>query len=106
MQEKTADLCQSAPLVDGAPLTCHTCGAPLCLRKQMINLAVGNVEDMFCLLCLAKDSSQSPQELLAGLSLYINKRDCLRKEWARYTDVSYCPDRLGCLPDICFATHE
>ena len=90
------------PLVPGAALVCAGCGARLCLRKQVVNLALGHVDRMWCLTCLSLESGQSPAEILSGLKAYIQGRDCFRKEWVRYESVEYCPDRQGCLPGICF----
>lgn len=90
------------PLVAGAPLSCCGCGARLCLRKQVINLALGHVEQMWCLLCLSREGGQTPQEILSGLKTYIRSRDCFLKEWARYETVEFCPDREGCMPGVCF----
>ena len=90
------------PLVADAPRQCHNCGAALCLRKQVINLALGNDEEMLCLNCLGSDSRQKPAEVLSRLAEYIARRPCFSKEWARYENVDYCPDRGGCLPEVCF----
>ena len=91
-----------SPFVEGAPRDCAACGAPLCLRKQVINLAMGNTETMHCLGCLAKESDETPAGVLANLMSYVQMRDCFAKEWKRYSDVSFCPDRQGCHPDLCF----
>ena len=90
------------PLVSGAALTCAGCGARLCLRKQVVNLALGHVDRMWCLSCLSLQSGQSPAEILSGLKAYIQGRDCFRKEWVRYETTDDCPDPHRCLPDICF----
>jgi hypothetical protein len=90
------------PVVDGAPDACADCSAPLCLRKQVLNLALGNTDEMWCLNCLARDNEQTPQDVLEGLIDYVFSRDCFRKEWLRYVSVQHCPDRAGCLPDTCF----
>jgi hypothetical protein len=89
------------PLVDGAPRNCDRCGAALCLRKQVINLALGFVDQMFCLGCLGKDN-QTPAELLESLRDYIDGRECFAKQWIRYSSVEYCPDQTGCIPHQCF----
>lgn len=89
--------------VADAKTTCSQCEAPLCLRKQVINLALGNSDEMFCLECLAKDSSQRADEVLSGIQAYIVSRDCFRKQWERYVNVDYCPDPNGCFPAVCFA---
>jgi hypothetical protein len=88
--------------VTSAPRYCSSCRAPLCLRKQVVNLALGNTDEMFCLVCLGAESSRSPQEVVANLTGYIMSRECFRKEWVRYKDVSYCPDPMNCCPNTCF----
>lgn len=90
------------PLVEGAARLCHKCQAPLCLRKQVINLALGLTEEMMCLSCLGKENEQDPRELLEGLRDYIDQRECFAKQWRRYESVDYCPDRHGCISDVCF----
>ena len=89
-------------LLDGVPEACIKCGASLCLRKQVINLALGNEEDMRCLKCLAKECSAQPEKILANARGYIQARDCFRKEWKRYRSVDDCPDPKGCIPATCF----
>jgi hypothetical protein len=89
-------------LIPDAPSVCFVCGAALCLRKQTINLALGNDTNMKCLKCLAQESAVNEATILKNTSGYILNRDCLRKEWVRYEQVEHCPDRAGCIPDICF----
>jgi hypothetical protein len=91
------------PRVKDVPTDCCRCGAPLCLRKQVVNLALGNTEQMYCLQCISEESQQSPAEVLDGLKHYIDQRDCFKKEWLRYESVEFCPDRAGCIPDVCFS---
>lgn len=86
-----------------APGTCSACAAPLCLRKQLINLALGNDEDMQCLRCLAAEAETSESELLTRISEYICGRECLQKHWIKYETVAHCPDPDGCIPQVCFA---
>ena len=92
------------PRVKDVPQQCSQCSSPLCLRKQVVNLALGNTESMLCLRCLGKDADQSPGEILEGLMHYIQQRECFLKEWSRYESIEFCPDRNGCVPDICFGT--
>jgi hypothetical protein len=61
---------------------------------------------MLCLSCLAAQSDQQPEELLAGMKLYILGRECLRKEWRRYESENACPAPQSCYPSICFAQPE
>ena len=93
---------EEPPLVAAAPDRCAQCGAPLCLRKQVINLALGNTDRMNCLVCLGQEGGQLPDEVLSGIKAYVLSRDCFRKEWERYHGVEYCPDPQGCFPDRCF----
>ena len=89
-------------LVEGMPTTCADCEAPLCLRKQVINLALGNGDKMCCLVCLAKQETATEQVVLRKLKSYIEGRDCFAKEWLRYDTSACCPDWAGCFPEICF----
>ena len=88
--------------VEGAPLNCSACRAALCIRKQVINLALGNTQDMKCLVCLGLDSNQPAKEVLRGIKTYIGGRECFRKQWHRYESLEFCPDPQGCFPDTCF----
>jgi hypothetical protein len=90
------------PSVEGAPTECDSCGAPLCLRKQVINLALGNTDEMYCLVCLGEDNDQKPAQVLENIRQYVYRRECFRKEWLKYLSVEYCPDRKGCFPSVCF----
>lgn len=93
---------QSDLWVDGALRNCSQCNASLCLRKQVINLALDNVDEMFCLRCLAEDSDRSPREVLTSVKGYIRQRDCFAKEWKRYETSLFCPDPDNCFPKDCF----
>ncbi|HEY9712808.1 MAG TPA: hypothetical protein V6C72_05025 [Chroococcales cyanobacterium] len=88
--------------IDGAPLSCHSCQTALCLRKQVVNLALGNTDTMYCLNCLGVENGTVPEALLTRMRDYALSRDCFKKEWIKYESVAFCPDRAGCLPDICF----
>jgi hypothetical protein len=89
-------------LIDGVPELCSQCSAPLCVRKQVINLALGNTDTMQCLKCLARQSDNTDAGVLTGISDYIRSRECFFKEWRRYRSVEDCPDREGCVPRQCF----
>ncbi len=88
--------------VGGAPTECSRCGAALCIRKQVINLALGNVDALFCLVCLAQNEQETPENLVSGMVGYIMGRDCFRKEWVRYKDIGDCPAPTTCIPQTCF----
>ena len=89
-------------LIAGMPSACLGCGRPLCLRKQVINLALGNDEEMFCLDCLGNQNEKSGEGVLVGIKDYIKGRDCFRKEWIKYEGIADCPDPSGCYPHSCF----
>lgn len=90
--------------IEGAADTCSGCSRPLCIRQQVINLALGYIESMSCLFCLAKETNNEPEQIIENLAPYIDGRECFRKSWIRYESVQHCPDPLGCLPDACFKT--
>lgn len=68
----------------------------------MLNLALGEDQEVMCLNCLAADNNKSSSELLENLAAYIANRECFAKPWRRYASVDYCPDPLGCIPAVCF----
>lgn len=90
------------PLVADAPRSCSHCKELLCLRKQVVNLALGFTDSMLCLRCHAKENEQLPEEVLENIKDYVLSRECFAKEWVRYTGKEFCPDATGCLPDECF----
>ncbi len=90
-------------LIPGTPVVCCQCASSLCLRKQVLNLALGETEKFLCLFCLAAAHQQPPEELLQQMRDYVLSRDCFKKQWQRYLSVEYCPCPNDCLPDHCFA---
>jgi hypothetical protein len=90
-------------LIENLSTHCTKCSKALCLRQQVLCLALGEDENLLCLTCLAAENAKSEGELLAGLKDYIAGRDCFKKEWIRYENVSFCPQPGTCLPEICFA---
>lgn len=92
-----------SPPIEAAPTVCFDCGTVLCLRKQVINLALGNTEKMWCLWCLAGHNRQQPEDVLARMKHYLKGRECFASQWNKYRTINYCPDPNGCLPDTCFA---
>lgn len=69
---------------------CEGCGAHLCLRKQIVNLALGNVEHMSCLNCLGAQSGKSQTEVLSAIRPYILSRECFAKKWQAEPLCSEC----------------
>lgn len=93
-------------LVEGAPVQCARCGGTLCLRKQVINLSLGNTDSMNCLICLAQTEGGTAEGIIAGTADYILSRDCFKKQWVRYSSPDFCPDPAGCFPGTCFKREE
>jgi hypothetical protein len=90
-------------LIEGLESGCSRCGKALCLRQQVLNLALGAEQDLLCLGCLARENSKEPGELLADLGPYVLSRECFAKQWRLYKSDADCPDRLACLPKECFS---
>lgn len=90
-------------LIEGLESSCCRCQSPLCLRQQVLNLALGADKDLMCLACLASDNGQDREQLLAQLGPYVVSRECFLKEWSKYKSEEACPDREGCLPKSCFS---
>lgn len=88
--------------MENMPTQCQKCRAGLCLRKQVVNLALGFSEDMYCLGCLAADMGQEEGEILASAKAYILDRQCFAKSWKLYLTVDYCPQPDSCFPGLCF----
>jgi len=81
---------------------CASCGKLICLRQQVINLALGYTEELRCLICLAGEHDQTTAALLSTTKDYVMRRECFAKEWIKYKTRDFCPDKIGCIPDVCF----
>lgn len=92
----------NVPLLNDVAGNCCACSRPLCLRQQVLNLALGNVEEVYCLPCLGRQSDRTALEVLNSLKPYIEGRNCFAKQWRLYLNESNCPDRHGCHPQACF----
>jgi hypothetical protein len=90
-------------MADDLPNKCTNCHAPLCKRKQVINLALGNTDTMMCLVCLGKENGKSPEAVLLEIKDYVLSRNCFRKPWSKYTCQNDCPNPDTCFPVSCFA---
>jgi hypothetical protein len=89
-------------LIEGLETTCALCAAALCLREQVLNLALSQTNRLLCLLCLAKDNDKPAEEVLEELKAYILTRECFAKEWVKYLDQGFCPKQSTCYPAPCF----
>ncbi len=88
------------------PTHCSGCQSPLCLRKQVVNMVLDNIQEMYCLECLGKINGKEPLEVLLSARSYIMRRECFRKEWIRYENKSQCPEPLTCFINDCFAADD
>jgi hypothetical protein len=94
---------QCLRLIDGLESECCRCHQGLCLRQQVLNLALGAEQDLLCLDCLAAENEKTGQDLLLDLGSYVVSRECFAREWKKYQSKSDCPDPGGCLPETCFS---
>lgn len=63
---------------------CDRCGAPLCERVQVMNLALNYVEELFCLACLAAEQ-EMPENALADFAReYVYARECFKTPWDQF----------------------
>lgn len=98
------NMAQRVPLVDGAPTACKSCQGVLCLRQQVINLALGQIDTMSCLRCLADENAQSEMDVVDSIVPYILSRDCFAKEWRRVSGIEDCSVAGGCHVALCSKT--
>lgn len=74
--------------------SCDECDAPYCERVYIMNLALGNVEDAFCLSCLAKEYEQSLEMMAKTCWGYVSARDCFKDPWLKI-DNTACPQKTS-----------
>jgi len=94
---------QCPQLIEGLETICSSCRTHLCLRQQVLNLALGAEQDLLCLNCLARENGKSREQILEDLGPYVLSRECFSREWKKYLSRDACPDPLGCLPENCFS---
>jgi hypothetical protein len=70
--------------------TCDQCGAPVCERVQLMNLALDYVEDLYCLQCLANEQGMPQPELAEFAKDYVQSRECFKTPWDKF-NASTCP---------------
>ena len=81
--------------------TCDRCGGPVCERQQIMNLALDNVDDLYCLGCLAEEQAMTQPELAEFARDYVCSRECFKTPWDAFnakpcpklsTQECYCQD--------------
>ena len=70
--------------------TCDRCGAAVCERVQIMNLALNYVEDLYCLACLAEEQGMSQPELAEFAKEYVHSRECFNTPWDAF-NAKPCP---------------
>ena len=78
------------PVPDFFDYNCDRCGAPVCERVQIMNLALDNVDELFCLVCLAEEQEMGPVELAEFAKAYVYSRECFKTPWDAFKAKS-CP---------------
>lgn len=63
---------------------CDRCGAPLCERVQIMNLALNYVDEVYCLQCLASEQGLNEAELAAFAKSYVYARECFKTPWDNF----------------------
>jgi hypothetical protein len=81
---------------------CELSSKPVCRRMFNINLALGYVEEVYCLTELAGMHGQSTAEMFDFGYSYVQSRECFTKEWAKMTNPASCPLREECEFTKCF----
>lgn len=89
------------PAPDFFDYTCDHCGAPVCERVQIMNLSLDNVDDLFCLACLAEEQDMTQSALAEFAKDYVYSRECFKTPWDAFnakpcpklaTGACYCQD--------------
>jgi len=72
--------------------TCDRCGAPVCERVQIMNLALDNVDELFCLACLAEEQDMAQPALAEFARDYVYSRECFKTPWDSFSaQAKQCP---------------
>jgi hypothetical protein len=95
-------LAEKVGLLPEPPGECASCSQTVCLRQQLISMALGYTEKTLCLICLSNEMGRTREDILETVLPFIEKRDCFAKPWNRYENVNYCPFPKACIPDTCF----
>jgi hypothetical protein len=87
-----------APFFD---YTCDLCGAALCERVQIMNLALNYVETLYCLACLAEEQGLTQEAMADFAREYVYARECFKTPWYHFgAQARQCP-RLPLLQCFC-----
>lgn len=71
---------------------CTATGKDVCRHVYIMNLALGYVEDFYCLEALAEMHNKTPKEIYDFAYGYVDMRECFRKEWDKIDNcIKTCP---------------
>lgn len=70
--------------------SCDRCGAPVCERVQVMNLALDYVDELFCMDCLAAEQDMEPAALAEFAKEYVYARECFKTPWDNF-NAKICP---------------
>ena len=87
------------------PFPCPKCNQDICRRAYNINLALGYVEEQYCLNCLSELHNQDIESLFNFVYGYIQSRDCFKKEWVKMKTQAECPLPKTCVINKCFTNN-
>lgn len=88
------------------PFPCPKCSQDVCRRAYTINLALGYVEEQFCLNCLSKMHNQDMDSMFDFIFGYIESRDCFKNEWIKMKAKTECPLPNSCVINKCFVNNS
>lgn len=69
---------------------CDECGSQFCERVNLMNLALDQIDEAYCINCLAKDNDLTVEKMADFAWGYIEQRDCFKDPWMKF-DASACP---------------
>ncbi|MCA9788458.1 MAG: hypothetical protein KC462_01745 [Cyanobacteria bacterium HKST-UBA05] len=69
---------------------CDATDRPFCDRIAIMNLALDQVSDQYCLEVLAESQAMAPKAFFDRMYVYIQSRDCVKTPWEAF-DPSPCP---------------
>lgn len=89
-------------MADFFEYTCDRCGRPFCERISVMNLALDNIDDAFCLECLSEAEGLSPEAFYTWILAYVRDRECFLTPWTNFKHAT-CPRITD---KTCFCTVE
>ncbi len=69
---------------------CDSCDKPFCERIHVMNLVLNNVEEEFCLECLAQNEGLAGEAFYQWILDYVEARECFKTPWDNFK-FALCP---------------